>query len=121
VAGTILLLASICPATGQGKLELVEVGSDGSGFIRGDDRETFRPWGVNYDHNENTGGLIEDYWEDEWEVVVEDFREIRELGANVVRIHLQTGKFMASRPRTGSQGSPRGKRAARASRAGPAR
>jgi hypothetical protein len=38
--------------------------------------------------------LIEDYWEREWGKVEEDFREMRDLGANVVRVHLQFGKFM---------------------------
>jgi len=41
-----------------------------------------------YDHDE-TGRLIEDYWNDEWPKVEKDFRERRRLGANVVRIHLQ--------------------------------
>src|SRR4029079_15502619 len=36
------------------------------------------------------------YWVAEWETVEQDFREIKELGANVVRIHLQFGKFMKS-------------------------
>ncbi len=53
----------------------------------------FVPWGFNYDHDEN-GRLIEDYWETEWSKVEEDFQEMKALGANVVRIHLQFGKFM---------------------------
>src|SRR6185436_780403 len=32
--------------------------------------------------------------ESEWQTVVEDFREMKSLGANVVRVHLQVGKFM---------------------------
>jgi hypothetical protein len=40
--------------------------------------------------------LLEDYWEGEWGTVVEDFQEMRRLGANVVRIHLQFGQFMES-------------------------
>ena len=53
----------------------------------------FTPWGFNYDHDEQ-GRLLEDYWDAEWPKVEEDFLEMKELGANVVRIHLQTGKFM---------------------------
>jgi hypothetical protein len=53
----------------------------------------FVVWGVNYDHDD-PGRLIEDYWHDEWNTVIEDFREIKALGANVVRVHLQTGKFL---------------------------
>jgi hypothetical protein len=50
-------------------------------------------WGVNYDHDDD-GRLLEDYWADEWPTVVEDFKEIKDLGANVVRVHLQTGRFL---------------------------
>ena len=53
------------------------------------------PWGFNYDHDE-AGRLIEDYWHDEWPKVEEDFGEMKALGANVIRIHLQFGKFMRS-------------------------
>ena len=61
-------------------------------------RATHKPftiWGVNYDHNEQSQ-LIEDYWHDDWHQVVEDFGEIKTLGANVVRIHLQLAKFMTA-------------------------
>ena len=50
-------------------------------------------WGVNYDHD-GAGRLLEDYWEKEWATVIEDFQEIKALGANVVRIHLQLARFM---------------------------
>jgi hypothetical protein len=60
-----------------------------------DGRLSIVPWGFNYDHDE-TGRLIEDYWDTEWSKVEEDFREMKELGANVVRIHLQLAKFMKS-------------------------
>ena len=75
-------------------LEHIELSADKSAFVLAESHAPFHPWGVNYDHNENTGGLIEDYWEKEWAVVVEDFAEIAALGANTVRIHLQLGKFM---------------------------
>ena len=32
----------------------------------------------------------------EWETVRSDFQEIKELGANLVRVHLQLGKFMVA-------------------------
>ena len=32
----------------------------------------------------------------DWQTVVEDFREIKSLGANCVRIHLQLGRFMVA-------------------------
>ncbi len=50
-------------------------------------------WGLNYDHD-RTGRLLEDYWLEEWDTVVEDFHEMKALGANLVRIHLQLEKFM---------------------------
>ena len=51
----------------------------------------FTPWGMNYG---NHGRLMEDFWDPEWETVASDFRELKTLGANVVRVHLQYGKFM---------------------------
>ncbi|MBN1815721.1 MAG: glycosyl hydrolase 53 family protein [Sedimentisphaerales bacterium] len=71
------------------------------GFVIQGDNHPFTPWGFNYDHDEQ-GRLLEDYWETEWRKVEEDFREMKELGANVVRIHLQLGKFMSQpdRPST---------------------
>ena len=59
------------------------------------DGKAFRVWGVNYDHDSD-GKLIEDYWMSDWPRVEEDFAEIKALGANVVRVHLQLGKFMTS-------------------------
>jgi hypothetical protein len=38
--------------------------------------------------------LIEEYWDKEWSTVETDFRQMQRLGANVVRVHLQFGKFM---------------------------
>ena len=74
-------------------LRPIRVNADGKGFVRGAAAEKFVVWGVNYDHN-GAGRLLDEYWEDDWESVVADFREIRELGANCVRIHLQFGRFM---------------------------
>ncbi len=91
------LLAVSCligPAT-AGEMEVIRVSKGGSGFALGASHTPFRPWGVNYDHDAD-GRLIEDYWHDEWATVEEDFAEMKQLGANVVRIHLQLGKFMAS-------------------------
>ena len=53
------------------------------------------PWGFNYDRDDQ-GHLIEDYWESDWPRLEGDFREMKALGANVVRVHLQFGKFMKS-------------------------
>lgn len=76
-----------------GELPWVEVSKDKHGFVRQPSGEPFAPWGFNYDHDEK-GRLLEDYWEEEWPKVETDFARMKELGANVVRVHLQTGKFM---------------------------
>lgn len=76
-------------------LELIRVSDDGKSFVKSESGEPFVVWGVNYDHD-STGRLIEDYWGDEWASVVEDFQEIKALGANTVRIHLQVAKIMDS-------------------------
>lgn len=76
-------------------LERVRVAADGKGFTLEPSGRAFAAWGFNYDHDEK-GRLIEDYWDAEWPKVVEDFREMAEHGANVVRVHLQFGKFMES-------------------------
>lgn len=74
-------------------LEPIRVSDDRTHFVRGVEKERFVIWGVNYDHDDS-GRLLDEYWIDEWPTVVEDFREIRALGANCVRVHLQFGKFM---------------------------
>jgi hypothetical protein len=71
----------------------IKVARDRRGFLLADTQRAFVPWGFNYDHDER-GRLIEDYWIDEWPKVDEDFDEMKQLGANVVRVHLQLGKFM---------------------------
>ena len=73
-------------------MRFVRVSDDRRGFVL-DDGHPFVAWGFNYDHDEK-GRLLEDYWGTEWPKVEEDFREMKDLGANVVRIHLQLGKFM---------------------------
>jgi hypothetical protein len=83
-----------CPAAAADEMPRISVSTEGRGFTAG--REAFVPWGFNYDHDEG-GRLIEDYWDKEWPKVEKDFRAMRELGANVVRVHLQLGKFMDDR------------------------
>lgn len=57
------------------------------------DNKPFTPRGFNYDRDHRLR-LLEDYWQSEWPTVEQDFREMKDLGANVVRIHLQFAKFM---------------------------
>jgi len=76
-------------------VERIRISKDNFSFILEKSERAFIPWGFNYDHDEK-GRLIEDYWGNEWDKVEEDFQEMKELSANVVRIHLQLGKFMLS-------------------------
>lgn len=91
----LLIFTVICGHIAAAELEPIRVSPDKKSFVLEKSGAKFMPWGFNYDHDEE-GRLIEDYWEKEWEKVAEDFREMKELGANVVRIHLQVGKFMAA-------------------------
>jgi hypothetical protein len=80
--------------TKNGKeMDWVRISDDKKTFVCGKSGGVFVPWGFNYDHDED-GRLIEDYWDAEWKKVEEDFREMKQLGANVVRIHLQFARFM---------------------------
>ncbi|AMV40535.1 cellulase family glycosylhydrolase [Planctomyces sp. SH-PL62] len=104
LASVLLMLACIGPApSGRADepkasappLARIRVSEDKSHFVLEGSNRRFVLWGFNYDHDD-AGRLLEDYWADEWDTVVEDFREMKELGANVVRVHLQTGKFLKS-------------------------
>jgi hypothetical protein len=69
------------------------VAPDRRGFTLGASGPPFFPWGLN-DSPDSEWGLLEDRWETDWPAIVADFREMRDEGANVVRVHLQFGKFM---------------------------
>jgi hypothetical protein len=87
--------ATLSMAPAKVNLERIGISKDNARFVRVDSGVPFVIWGVNYDHD-RAGRLIEDYWCEEWPTVVEDFKEIKALGANVVRIHLQTAKFITN-------------------------
>ncbi len=89
----VLLLVVLGTFANGGEMALICPSDDGKGFVCADSGRRFVAWGFNYDHDRNHR-LIEDYWVSEWPTVVEDFREIKALGANVVRIHLQVRRFM---------------------------
>jgi hypothetical protein len=71
----------------------IAVSKDRKGFVLDSTGKKFTPWGFNYDRDDG-GRLLEDYWEAEWPAVEKAFQEMQKFGANVVRIHLQLGKFM---------------------------
>lgn len=93
-----LVFTLLCAAHGAERpLDRVRVSADGRRLVLAESQREFRPWGMNYG---NAGRLMEDFWNEDWETIAGDFRELKALGANVVRVHLQVGKFMdaADRP-----------------------
>jgi hypothetical protein len=72
----------------------IQVSKDKAGFVFTDSKK-FSPWGFNYDRDRN-GRLLETYWINEWPTVVADFKEMKAMGANTVRVHLQVSRFMYS-------------------------
>jgi hypothetical protein len=95
----LVLLAAGCSAARQrsltGGASFIRVSPDGTHFVFSDSGVRFTPWGFNYDHD-RTNRLLEYYWNDEWDAVESDFREMKALGGNTVRIHLQVSRFMKS-------------------------
>ena len=73
------------------RLERIVAGRDGRGFVTAESKQPFHPWGMNYG---NAGRLMEDFWNTDWDTFAADFGKLKALGANVVRVHLQFGKFM---------------------------
>jgi hypothetical protein len=92
---TLLALVFCLPAFAAP--EWIAIGRYGSGFVLAPSGKTFAPSGYNYFRDEKFR-LLEDYWNsnepDGWRKFERDFRELKRLGANVVRIHLQFAKFM---------------------------
>lgn len=97
-AGVMLfaLVPAACAGPAATGLARIGIAADGNSFVETRTGTRFVCWGFNYDHD-GDGRLIEDYWHEQWDTVVADFREMKDLGANVVRIHLQTGRFMKDR------------------------
>jgi hypothetical protein len=92
-----LLFAALVPSAPPASpaMPRVRVSDDRSHFVLSTG-ERFTPWGFNYlgPH----GHLAEEDWHtpEGWQRVEKDFREMRRLGANVVRWHLQFETYMAA-------------------------
>jgi len=82
--------------------EFIRVDKERRCFLQGKSGAVFTPWGFNYDHDRNNR-LLEYYWKTEWESVADDFGEMKALGANTVRIHLQVSRFMTSPQRANQE------------------
>ena len=102
-AAMLILAGLIVPLHGQEKpagpnqaaplvMERVRISDDGKRFVLVESGATFVPWGFNFVGQ--FGRIVEEYWEDDWASVERDFRQMRDLGANVVRLHLQVGTYM---------------------------
>jgi Cellulase (glycosyl hydrolase family 5) len=77
-----------------GGLERVHTSTAGNGtFVGESTNRTFTPWGHNYGPAE---GLMDDDWTNPatFAAIVSDFRELKQMGTNTLRIHPQLNKFM---------------------------
>ncbi|MHB8897932.1 MAG: cellulase family glycosylhydrolase [Thermoguttaceae bacterium] len=83
--------AETAPAAAR-PMERVRISQDGKGFVLDPSGAAFTPWGFNFVGR--FGRIVEEYWQDDWASVEKDFRQMRSLGANVVRLHLQVGTYM---------------------------
>ncbi len=74
----------------------IVVSEDGRGFVLAGTQQPFVPWGFNYLGQH--GQLAEEDWDTPagWARIECDFRNMKALGANVVRWHLQFETFMNS-------------------------
>lgn len=95
LVGVCVLLVALVPPPPPPDVPRVKVSDDRSHFVLSTG-ERFTPWGFNYlglhDH------LAEEDWHtpDGWQRIEKDFHEMKSLGANVVRWHLQFETFMAA-------------------------
>ena len=81
-------------ARGQ-SLAWIRTSADKTHFVCDETDQRFVPWGFNYDHDD-AGRFLEYYWADDWAKVTNDFREMKILGANVVRVSPQLCCLMKS-------------------------
>ena len=90
----VLSLISCSPA--EVRLEPVKVNLEGTGFHLAKSNKPFKVWGFNYlrrpSASDTTELILEEYWND-YSLILADLQEMKALGANTVRIHLQFGKF----------------------------
>jgi len=63
----------------------IRTSADKTHFVGDGTGQRFVPWGFNYDHDD-AGLILEEYWAKDWARVTNDFREMKLLGASVVRV-----------------------------------
>ena len=94
-----LALAQLECRVARAEPEFIRVSQEGRHFVFSGSGSDFQPWGFNYDHDASNR-LLETYWIKEWNAVAGDFEEMKRLGANTVRIHLQVSRLMKSADKT---------------------
>src|SRR5215204_5077048 len=97
---TLSALGEVPVQGGEG--EFIRVDKDGKRFVFSNSGLRFTPWGFNYDHD-TSNRLLEYYWKEQWDAVVGDFQEMKALGANTVRLHLQVARFMIAPAETNGE------------------
>jgi hypothetical protein len=91
---TIPLIAGHKKAAVNSRQSLPQIKVQGKQFVD-ENGKIFKPWGFNYNPGDE---LLEDSWytDTTWETIKRNFREMKSLDANVIRIHLDFDKFMLS-------------------------
>lgn len=98
-SGISSVLAAAClAAASAAEMEPIRISAHGGGFVMKGSGKPFTPWGFNYLGETDT--LMEDDWAENWEGIGEDFRGMKELGANVVRVHLQLPTYLSGPDKT---------------------
>jgi hypothetical protein len=90
---TAFALLAVIPIANAAELEPVRVSRDGTHFVLKHSGARFTPWGFNYLGEFET--VFEEYWATNWAAIDEDFRAMKQMGANVVRVHLQLPTYMS--------------------------
>jgi hypothetical protein len=72
-----------------GGLELLTVDPSGSHLVAVPSGERFTAWGMR-----TPADMPETFWNEDWDRLVDAFREIRRMGANIVRFNIQFATFV---------------------------
>jgi lysophospholipase L1-like esterase len=73
----------------------ITTSSDGTYFVMAGSNSRFTPWGFNCGFDDD-GRINGAKWIEHWPTVVNEFKDMKSLGANVLRVHLQTTKIMST-------------------------
>jgi hypothetical protein len=88
----ILCLFGLLTSQAIAEMKPIRVAADGKSFVEAGTNKRFTPWGFNYLGEFRK--LAEADWDTNWKRLETDFAEMKKLGCNVVRWHLQFGTYM---------------------------